>query len=121
MKRFIKSVLPIVLVLILALPAWPAALTLSGIERGTMGPLRVMAGFATTSSGDTLAFPFRNIVFITAVPRVAVASYGDSKTGDPGVQGQKDSVDIWYSISGTTITFYMAASAIRLDFFIIGY
>lgn len=123
MKSLLKFVLPLALVLFLVAPAWPAALTLSGINRGTMGPLRMMTGFATTSSADTLTVPFRTIVYIGITPRVAVASYGGSNSTDSpdftttGV----DNVDIWYSISGSTITFYMAASAIRLDFFIIGF
>ncbi|KKK86105.1 hypothetical protein LCGC14_2766550 [marine sediment metagenome] len=113
-KRFLKYALPLVLVLVMAGSVWSAELTLSEINRGTLGPLRVMTGFATTASVDTLEFPFKNVLYVGMMPRIAPA------TDDRPV--------VWYTISGTTITVYVntaddtpADDSFRVDFFIVGY
>jgi len=116
MKRFLKFILPLVFIAVMAVPAWPAALTLSEINRGTLGPLRVQTGFATTASADTLAFPFKNVLYVGMVPRVAAST--------------DDIPLVWYSISGTTITIYVSGDvsdgdatdvSVRIDYFIIGF
>ena len=116
MKRFLRYILPLALVLVMTAPAWPAELTLSGQNIGQIGPLRVMTGFATTASADTLPFPFKNILYLGLTPRVT-SSVQDLNAAEPPAP--------WYSISGTTITIYLdlasGSSGVRLDFFIVGY
>ncbi len=115
-KQFLKSFLTLALVLLLAVPAWPAALTLSEQNIGTLGPLRVMTGYASTASADTLAFPFKTVLYVGMHPRVTPAT--------------QDTPMVWYSISGSTITIYVNTDegdgtpindTVRVDYFIIGY
>ena len=116
MKRFLKYALPVAFILFLAVPARSAELTLSEVNRGTLGPLRVLVGFATTASADTLPFPFKNVTNVILTPSVTALS--------------QDTPMVWYSKSGSTITVYVHTdtgdatpvnASIRVDYFIVGF
>lgn len=107
MKRFLKFLLPLALVLLLAVPAWPGALTLTNELHSSIGSLRLVTGTAAVASADTLAVPLSTIVFVGYSVRSA------SQSGTVA--------DVGHTISGSTITFQTNTDALTWEFYIAGY
>jgi len=111
MKLFLKFVLLLTLVLFLAVPAWPAAVTLTNQLISSVGSLRMVTGTSVVASADTLAVPFRTVVSVSITARNAL--------------GNANPV-VWYSLSGATITIFTEGLAegggsMTYDFMIMGY
>lgn len=111
MKSFLKFILPMVLVLVMAVPAWPAAITLTSQLISSVGSLRMVTGTASAASGDTLVVPFGTVVSVSITARNAL--------------GNANPV-VWYSLSGTTITIFTEGLAagggsMTYDFMIMGF
>ena len=106
MKRFSKIFGAIVLVLLIAAPAWPAALTLTNERISSIGNLRMVTGPSSVASGDTYA-----VISVHITARNALGNVNPT---------------VFYNLSGTTITVYTTGLAaggtsMTYDFMIVGF
>ena len=111
MKRFSKIFGAIVLVLLIAAPAWPAALTLTNERISSIGNLRMVTGTSSVASGDTYAVPMGTVISVHITARNALGNVNPT---------------VFYNLSGTTITVYTTGLAaggtsMTYDFMIVGF
>lgn len=109
MKRLNRLLLALALALVVAVPAWPASLTLTNQRHHVTGDVRVVTGTSAVNSGDTYAVPLKTIELVIYTVRTTSASPA----------GPANNVS--HAISGTTVTFYTTTDGLTWEFYIVGY
>ena len=109
--KTLRLFLALVIVLVLAVPAWPAAITLTNAQFHSVGSLYLITGTASVGSGDTLVVGLGTITSVNIIARNALGSQNPV---------------VWYSLSGRTITIFTEGVAagggsMTYDFMIFGF